>query len=74
MNNLEIQMSNMSFKSILSNSTPISQVNFFKSPRSGKIMCLNDYLMRLSNSSYGKDENELVGSGLQKSGNVQKSL
>ena len=53
-NNFEINMSNMSFKSpAYNNGTPLSQVNFFKSPRNIKITCLNDYLMRLSNS-YGR--------------------
>lgn len=50
-NNLEIDMSKMSFKSPVCNyGTPVSQVNFFKSPRNVRITCLNDYLMKLSGS------------------------
>ena len=51
MGSLEIDMSRMSFKSPACNfGTPVSQVNFFKSPRNIKVTCLTDYLMRLSGS------------------------
>ena len=51
-------MSKMSFKSPACNyGTPVSQVNFFKSPRNIKITCLNDYLMRMSGSA-GESEKE----------------
>jgi hypothetical protein len=48
---LEIDMSRMSFRSPACNiGTPVSQVNFFKSPRNLRVTCLNDYLMRMSSS------------------------
>ncbi len=57
-------MSNMSFRSPAAGNfgTPVSQVNFFKSPRNIRVACLNDYLMRMSNS-YGREELEMGGSG-----------
>ena len=57
MNNLEVHMSNMSFRSPACNfGTPLSQINFFKSPRHVKITCLSDFL-KLS-GSLGKEEEE----------------
>ena len=57
MGSLEIDMSKMSFKSpaACNFGTPVSQVNFFKSPRNVRVTCLTDYLMKLSNS-FGQGE------------------
>lgn len=59
-------MSNMSFRSIeCSFGTPVSQVNFFNSPRTAKITCLSDLLMKMSGSN-NRDEFGLDLSGSAK--------
>jgi hypothetical protein len=54
----------MSFKSpACSYGTPLSQVNFFKSPKNGgKVICFND-LMRMSNSVKEEVDGGMSGSG-----------